>query len=109
MRANFRLQSLKFVVVAVSQNNITQRDIDPALKLSRRHPRHRVYPCLLRDLAISRPNQMWCDDVTYILMAHGFLDLVAIMDLSLREVKSWRRSNKPDADFLIEALQKSIC
>jgi putative transposase len=60
-------------------------------------------------MAIARPNQMWCDDVTYILMAHGFLYLVPIMDLSSRRVMSFRRSNTLDADFCVEALQKAIC
>ena len=109
MGADFLLQSLKFVVVAVSQNNITQRDIDPAPKVSRRHPLHRVYPYLLRDMAMTRPNQMWCDEVTYILMAHGFLYMVSIIDLSSRRVMSWRRSNTLDSDSCVEALQKAIC
>ena len=47
---------------------------------SQPHPEHRIYPYLLRDLAITRPNQVWCSDVTYIPLARGFLYLVAVMD-----------------------------
>ena len=57
------------------------------------HPEHRVYPYLLRNLAIGRPNQVWCSDITYIPMRRGFLYLVAIMDWHSRRVLSWRLSN----------------
>ena len=57
------------------------------------HPEHRVYPYLLRDLAIVRPNQVWCSDITYIPMRRGFLYLVAVMDRHSRRVLSWRLSN----------------
>ena len=50
------------------------------------HPQHRVYPYLLRKLAIERPNHVWCADVTYIPMRRGFLYLVAIMDWATRKV-----------------------
>ena len=54
------------------------------------HPEHRVYPYLLRDLTVERPNQVWCADVTYIPMRRGFLYLVAIMDWASRKVLAWR-------------------
>ncbi|GAN91690.1 transposase [Gluconobacter frateurii M-2] len=57
------------------------------------HPEHRKYPYLLRDLAIDRPNQLWCSDITYIPMRRGFLYLVAIIDWATRRVLAWRRSN----------------
>jgi transposase InsO family protein len=57
------------------------------------HPEHRIYPYLLRDLAITRPNQVWCADVTYLPMRRGFLYLVAIMDWATRKVLAWRISN----------------
>jgi len=58
------------------------------------HPEHRVYPYLLRDLVIDRPNQVWCADLTYIPMRRGFLYLVAIVDWATRKVLSWRVSNR---------------
>ena len=61
------------------------------------HPQHRVYPYLLRKLAIERPNHVWCADVTYIPMRRGFLYLVAIMDWTSRKVLAWRLSNTMDA------------
>jgi len=54
---------------------------------------HRIYPYLLRDLAVDRPNQVWCADITYIPMRRGFLYLVAVMDWHTRAVLSWRLSN----------------
>jgi putative transposase len=59
------------------------------LRLSTPHPQHKVYPHLLRGLAIDRPNQVWCSDITYIPMRHGFLYLVAIMDWYSRRVLAW--------------------
>ena len=47
---------------------------------SKKHPQHKIYPYLLRDMVIERPNQVWCTDITYIPMRRGFLYLVAIMD-----------------------------
>ena len=75
---------------------------------SRRHPRHLIYPYLLRKLVIDRPNQVWATDVTYIPMARGFVYLVAIMDWYSRKVLSWRLSNSMTADFCVEALEEAI-
>jgi putative transposase len=72
------------------------------------HPEHVVFPYLLRDLPIDRPNQVWCADITYIPMRRGFLYLVAIMDWASRKVLSWRVSNTMEADFCIEALQEAL-
>lgn len=72
------------------------------------HPEHRVYPYLLRDLAIERPNQVWCADVTYIPMRRGFLYLVAIMDWASRKVLAWRLSNTMDAEFCVAALEEAL-
>jgi putative transposase len=63
---------------------------------------------LLRDLAITRPNQVWCTDITYIPMRRGFLYLVAIMDWHSRKVLSWRLSNSMDAGFCVEALKEAL-
>jgi putative transposase len=72
------------------------------------HPEHTVFPYLLRDLAIERPNQVWCADITYIPMRRGFLYLVAVMDWASRRVLSWRVSNTMDADFCIEAVEEAV-
>jgi putative transposase len=72
------------------------------------HPEHRVYRYLLRDLAIVRPNQVWCSDITYIPMRRGFLYLVAIMDWHSRRVLSWRLSNTMDVTFCTEALEEAL-
>ena len=72
------------------------------------HPQHPVYPYLLRGLAIDRPNQVWCADITYLPMRRGFLYLVAIMDWATRKVLSWRVSNTMEADFCIEALEEAL-
>ena len=70
------------------------------------HPEHRVYPYLLRDLAVVRPNPVWCSDITYIPMRRGFLYFVAIMDWHSRRVLSWRPSNTMHVGFCIEALAR---
>ena len=72
------------------------------------HPEHRVYPYLLRGMAIDRPDQVWCADVTYVPMRRGFLYLVAIMDWATRKVLAWRISNTLDADFCVEALKAAL-
>jgi putative transposase len=72
------------------------------------HPEHRVYPYLLRELAIVRPNQVWCCDITYIPMRRGFLYLVAIMDWHSRRVLSWRLSNTMDVTFCTEVLKAAL-
>jgi putative transposase len=69
---------------------------------------HRVYPYLLRGLAIERANQVWTADITYIPMARGFLYLVAIMDWATRRVLSFRTSNTLTADFCVEALTEAL-
>lgn len=69
---------------------------------------HKIYPYLLRGLAIDRPNQVWCADITYIPVQRGFLYLVAIMDWATRRVLSWRLSNTMDAGFCVEALNEAL-
>jgi putative transposase len=75
---------------------------------SKKHPQHRIYPYLLRKLAITRPNQVWCSDITYIPVKNGFLYLVVIMDWATRKVLTWRLSNTLDASFCVEALEDAI-
>jgi putative transposase len=69
---------------------------------------HKVYLYLLGGMEITRPNQVWAADITYIPMARGFLYLVAIMDWYSRYVLSWRLSNTLDADFCVEALEEAL-
>jgi putative transposase len=76
--------------------------------LSRRHPAHQIYPYLLRDLAISRPNQVWAADITYIPMRRGFVYLFAILDWASRRVLAWRLSNTLTTDFCLDAVREAI-
>ncbi len=82
--------------------------IYPRRRTSQPAPGHRIYPYLLRDLTIDRPNQVRATDITYIPMAQGFMYLVAILDWHSRRVLSWRLSNTLDTDFCIEALEEAL-
>lgn len=82
--------------------------IYPKPKTSKPHPKHKIYPYLLRGLKIDRPNQVWATDITYIPLARGFMYLVAVMDWYSRKVLSFRVSNTLDADFCVEALNDAI-
>ena len=82
--------------------------IAPGPQTSQKHPEHPIYPYLLHELAIVRPNQVWATDITYIRMAYGFLYLVAIMDWFSRFVLSWRLSNTLDVGFCLEALEEAL-
>lgn len=75
---------------------------------SRRHAGHRVYPYLLRDLTVERPNQVWAADITYIPMRRGFVYLVAVMDWVSRRVLAWRLSNTLTADFCLDAVRDAL-
>ena len=77
-------------------------------RTSQPHPAHRIYPYLLRDVPITRPNHVWCTDVTYIPLQRGFLYLVAVMDWASRTVLSWRLSNTLDTSFCVEALREAL-
>jgi putative transposase len=72
------------------------------------HPAHRIYPYLLKDLIIDRPNQVWATDLTYIPMKRGFVYLVAIIDWATRKVLAHRTSISMTPDFCIEALEEAI-
>jgi putative transposase len=72
------------------------------------HPEHRVFPYLLRDLVIGRPNQVWRADITDLPMRRGFLYLVAVMDWATRKVLAWRVSNTLEAEFCLEALEEAL-
>jgi putative transposase len=71
-------------------------------------PGHKIYPYLLRKLPVTRPNQVWAMDITYIPMARGFIYLAAVLDWFTRRVLSWRVSITLEADFCIEALEEAL-
>ena len=77
-------------------------------RTSKPAPDHKINPYLLGGLRITRPNQVWAADITYIPMARGFLYLVAIIDWHSRYVLSWRLSNTLDAGFCVEALEEAL-
>ena len=77
-------------------------------RTSKPGPGHKVFPYLLGGMAITRPNQVWAADITYIPMAKGFLYLVAIMDWYTRYVIAWRLSNTLDVAFCVEALEEAL-
>ena len=82
--------------------------LGPKPRTSKPAPGHKVYPYLLRDLTIERPNQVWAADITYIPIGRGFLFLVAVIDWASRAVLSWRLSNTMDASFCVAALEEAL-
>ena len=84
------------------------RALYPRRRTSQPGKGHKVYPYLLRDLAVERANHVWASDICYIPMAKGFMYLVAIMDWHSRRVLSWRVSNTLDTEFCIEALEEAL-
>lgn len=80
----------------------------PGPHTSTPHPGHKTYPYLLRGLAITYPNQVWCADITYLPMAKGHMYMIAIMDWYSRKVLSWRISNTMEEAFCIDALREAI-
>jgi len=82
--------------------------IYPGKNTSKPNKGHLIYPYLLRNLTITRPNQVWGADITYIRLRHGFMYLIVIMDLFSRYVLSWRLSNTLDTVFCTEALQDAL-
>ena len=75
---------------------------------SQRHPAHKVYPYLLRNAEITRPNHVWAADITYIPMKRGVVYLFAVLDWASRRVLAWRLSNTLTTDFCMEAVQEAI-
>lgn len=84
------------------------RSVLPGPHTSKRNPEHKVYPYLLRELNIERPNQVWATDITYIPMPKGYMYLVAIIDLYSRFVVGWSLSNSMDAQWCKECLEEAI-
>ena len=77
-------------------------------RTSRRAKEGRIYPYLLRDVRVTRPNQVWVLDITRVPMARGFLYLVAVMDYYSRYVLAWRLSNTLETDFCVEELTDAL-
>jgi len=80
----------------------------PKPNTSKPNAQHKIYPYLLRNLPINRPNQVWATDITYIPMPKGFVYLTVIMDWYSRKVLSWRLSNSMDTSFCIDALEEAL-
>ena len=80
----------------------------PKRKLTRPNKEHMIYPYLLKGLDVSRPNQVFCSDITYIPMRKGFIYLTAVMDWASRCVLSWKVSLTLDAAFCVEALEDAL-
>jgi len=84
------------------------RAVAPRPRTSRPHPEHKGYPYLLRGVDITRSDQVWSADITYIPMQRGFMYLVAILDWHSRYVLSWEVSNTLDGDFCLLALERAL-
>ena len=80
----------------------------PGPNTSRSHPQHKVYPYLLRGVAVTKPNQVWSTDITYVRLARGFVYLVAVIDWYSRRVLSWRISNSMEAVFCVDCLEEAL-
>jgi putative transposase len=82
--------------------------MSPGPNTRKPHPQHKIYPYLLRGMDITRPNQVWSTDITYIRLPRGFVYLVAIIDWYSRKVLSWRLSNTMEAGFCVDCLEEAI-
>lgn len=82
--------------------------IYPKPRTTQAHPGHRIYPYLLRDVRITRVNQVWSTDITYVRLHSGFIYLVAVMDWFSRYVLSWAVSITMEVDFCLEALEQAL-
>lgn len=83
--------------------------IYPKPRTTRSIIEHAKFPCLIRKMDINEPDQVWCSDITYIRMAHGFMYLVTIMDYFSRYVISWSVSNSLESLFCMDALDEALC
>lgn len=84
------------------------QSVAPKPNTSKGHPKHKIYPYLLRDINVSHPDQVWCSDITYIRLAGGFVYLMAVMDWHSRYVLSWELSVSMDREFCVSALQRAL-
>jgi putative transposase len=113
--------SRRMVVWLASQQHVVNRKhvqrlmrqmglvaIYPKPRLSAGRKEHKIYPYLLRNVEVTRPNQVWATDITYVRLARGFMYLVALLDWYSRYVLSWRLSNSLEESFCIEALEEAL-
>ena len=84
------------------------QSIAPKPNTSKANPQHKVYPYLLRNFDVTRSNQVWCTDITYIPLAGGFVYLTAVMDWHSRYVLSWELSITMDSEFCVSALERAL-
>ena len=82
--------------------------LGPKPRTTKPVPGHTIFPYLLRNLAIDRPNQVWAADITYVPIGRGFLYLVAVIDWASRAVLAWRLSNTMDVSFCVSALEEAL-
>ena len=82
--------------------------LGPKPRTTKPAPGHKIFPYLLRNMAIDRPNQVWAADITFIPIGRGFLYLVVVIDWASRAVLSWRLSNTMDASFCLAALEEAL-
>jgi putative transposase len=82
--------------------------LGPKPRTTKPAPGHKIFPYLLRHLAIERPNQVWAADITYVPIGRGFLYLVAVIDWASRAVLAWRLSNTMDVSFCVSALEEAL-
>ena len=80
----------------------------PGPGTSQPHPAHKVYPYLLREVVVERPNQVWCTDITYVPMPVGFMYLIVVMDWFSRYVLAWELSNTLEVAFCLVALERAL-
>ena len=89
-------------------NKMCLRSILPGPHTSKRNKAHKIYPYLLRDLEITKPNQVWATDITYIPMAKGFMYLIAVIDIYSRYVVHWSVSNSMEAEWCTNFIKESF-
>jgi putative transposase len=82
--------------------------LGPKPRTTKPAPGHKIFPYLLRNLAIDRPNQVWAADITYVPIGRGFLYVVAVIDWASRAVLAWRLSNTMDVSFCVSALEEAL-
>ena len=80
----------------------------PGPNTSRPHPQHKIYPYLLRGVVVTRPNQVWSTDITYLRLPRGFVYLAAVIDWYSRRVLAWRLSNTMDSGFCVDCLEEAL-
>jgi putative transposase len=80
----------------------------PGPNTSKPHPEHKIYPYLLRGVAVIRPNQVWSTDITYVRLERGFVYLTAVIDWYSRKVLTWQVSNTLDGGFCVECVERAL-